>query len=618
MMCGKVKMLAATVVAVAGLAAGAWAQTTDCPFRFWVVFNANGGTVTPLGAATVEGKLESLPTPERGDYKFNGWFTEETGGNEVTTNTVFDVCNTRDSVYAQWTEPPPPTIGYPKITFNAAGGTVTPTTHEITNAYGIIGPLPTPVRDGFNFIGWFTAETGGYPVTEESTFSSDAVIYARWTEPGPTVVESEVICNSAGGTVTACGGTTVGNKLASPLPTPERPGYTFNGWVTVGSGGDSVSVTANTVFNCQPAPCFVHAQWTPVAITVVEVSITFDANGGTVTPTSSMTLGNKPTLLPTPKRVGYIFNGWFTAATGGNQVTTSTVFNNDATIYARWIPAVWDVSAETGTVTATLSEDGTLTISGSGAMADFGNGAAPPHLGKAAMAYAAGVRPAEWDNVTSIVIGDSVTSIGENAFDGCVNLTSVKVGRGVTSIGAGAFSGCSALDSMSYMGEVPPTIAPSAFSGVEMESVSLFVPESAAEAYETAGFGDIKGYTSVASGSRVIPNGNTGEVAVVAPVAALSGELAVGPNPVGKSSGGVAFFWNGKRIKSGSLAVYDAAGNVVKKITIKDNAGKRAVGSWDLKDAKGRQVSEGTYLVKGKIVTPGGKGERVSVVVGVR
>jgi hypothetical protein len=129
--------------------------------------------------------------------------------------------------------------------------------------------------------------------------------------------------------------------------------------------------------------------------------------------------------------------------------------------------------------------------------------------------------------------------------------------------------------------------------------------------------------SSILSFDRVIPNGNTSEVAVVAPVAALSGELAVGPNPVGKSSGSVVFFWNGKQIKSGALTIYDASGNVVRKLAIKDsavtgNVSKRAVGSWDLRDGKGRQVSEGTYLVRGKVVTFGRKSVRAAVVVGVR
>jgi hypothetical protein len=129
--------------------------------------------------------------------------------------------------------------------------------------------------------------------------------------------------------------------------------------------------------------------------------------------------------------------------------------------------------------------------------------------------------------------------------------------------------------------------------------------------------------SSILSFDRVIPNGNTGEVAVVAPVSVLTGEFTAGPNPVGKSSGCVVFFWQGKPIKSGALTVYDASGNVVRKLSVKDNAtisntAKRAVGSWDLKDASGRPVSEGTYLVRGKVVTFGGKSERAAVVVGVR
>jgi len=136
----------------------------------------------------------------------------------------------------------------------------------------------------------------------------------------------------------------------------------------------------------------------------------------------------------------------------------------------------------------------------------------------------------------------------------------------------------------------------------------------------TAYFADADGNISVASNDRVIPPKNNAEIAVVAPVSVLTGEFVVGPNPVGKSSGSVAFFWQGKQIKSGALTVYDASGNVVRKLAVKDNAAisnpaKRVVGSWDLKDAKGRQVSEGTYLVRGKF---GGKVERAAVVVGVR
>jgi len=103
---------------------------------------------------------------------------------------------------------------------------------------------------------------------------------------------------------------------------------------------------------------------------------------------------------------------------------------------------------------------------------------------------------------------------------------------------------------------------------------------------------------------------------------ALTGELTAGPNPVARSSGNVNFFRQGKRIESAALTIFDASGNVVNRIKITDNAldtqARREVGSWDLKDAKGRPVSEGTYLVRGTIKTADGKSERVSLLLGVR
>jgi uncharacterized repeat protein (TIGR02543 family) len=67
-------------------------------------------------------------------------------------------------------------------------------------------------------------------------------------------------------------------------------------------------------------------------------TITFNANNGTVTPSSGTTgTDGKLASLPTPTRTGYKFDGWFTAATGGTKVTTDTVFSEDTVIYARWI-----------------------------------------------------------------------------------------------------------------------------------------------------------------------------------------------------------------------------------------------------------------------------------------
>ena len=46
------------------------------------------------------------------------------------------------------------------------------------------GEMPEPVRDGFNFDGWFTAADGGTQVTDTDTvdITSDTTLYAHWTE----------------------------------------------------------------------------------------------------------------------------------------------------------------------------------------------------------------------------------------------------------------------------------------------------------------------------------------------------------------------------------------------------------------------------------------------------
>ena len=125
---------------------------------------------------------------------------------------------------------------------------------------------------------------------------------------------------------------------------------------------------------------------------------------------------------------------------------------------------------------------------------------------------------------------------------------------------------------------------------------------------------------AVLSFDREIPKRDSNKTtASVSPVAVITAEFTAGPNPASKSAGAVSFFRAGKRISSGELWVYDASGDAIKKIRVSDAEGgksTRKVGSWDLTDAKGREVSGGAYLVRGTVVTDG-KRERVAVIVGV-
>lgn len=88
-------------------------------------------------------------------------------------------------------------------------------------------------------------------------------------------------------------------------------------------------------------------------------------------------------------------------------------------------------------VTWELDESGTILISGEGPMYNYASKASPFYM---------------MDQVTSIRIEEGVSSIGEYAFNGCVNLTSINIPISVNSIGVGAFTDCSMLTDFYYGG----------------------------------------------------------------------------------------------------------------------------------------------------------------------
>lgn len=68
-------------------------------------------------------------------------------------------------------------------------------------------------------------------------------------------------------------------------------------------------------------------------------AVTLDPNGGTLNGGYTIRTaedGTLATLPAAPSRSGYIFRGWYTAASGGERITTSYVFQKSAVIYAQW------------------------------------------------------------------------------------------------------------------------------------------------------------------------------------------------------------------------------------------------------------------------------------------
>lgn len=118
-------------------------------------------------------------------------------------------------------------------------------------------------------------------------------------------------------------------------------------------------------------------EWKVVGV----VTVTFNANGGRVDVTTAKTSGGKLASLPIPRRDGYTFDGWYTAAEGGTLVTTATLFTEDTTVYAHWTKkpeqettsnfdygywnsALRQLRNRTFDITATAGEGGTISEEG--------------------------------------------------------------------------------------------------------------------------------------------------------------------------------------------------------------------------------------------------------------
>ena len=125
-------------------------------------------------------------------------------------------------------------------------------------------------------------------------------------------------------------------------------------------------------------------------------------------------------------------------------------------------------------LTWTLDSEGTLTISGTGSMANYDTSAATPWyssrttiqsiLIEDGVTSIGAVAFCGCSNLMIIAIPDSVTSIGESAFMFCTSLGSITIPEGVTSIGKYAFEYCSSLTSVTIPDGVT-TIETMTFNG---------------------------------------------------------------------------------------------------------------------------------------------------------
>ena len=123
------------------------------------------------------GKPVKKPTdPEAKGYQFEGWYTQENGGELFNFNQAI----TEDvTVYAHWSEVKPD----PTVSFDCGGKAEG--TSKVVQHGGTVTPPDDPKADGYRFEGWYTQENGGEPFDFNQEITEDVKVYAHWSEVKP-------------------------------------------------------------------------------------------------------------------------------------------------------------------------------------------------------------------------------------------------------------------------------------------------------------------------------------------------------------------------------------------------------------------------------------------------
>lgn len=269
------------------------------------VFDYAGGVDTQgNGSKSITGKATTaipnsdVTTPTRDGYTFNGWDKTLNFG-EIGTVTVFT---------AQWSKQT-----YTVTFEEGTDGTMTgdPAAQVDYNGSVPADKIPDVTANaGKVFIGWLNsgdnsvytaASLANYKVTDNVTFT------AQYADDSNAIVIFDYDGGTADGKYSSYRTGTPGSKIVDTgaIPTPTRPGFTFNDW--------DQTIDENTEFGTAGTVTVYKAGWNPDTKQIFTVTFDIDATKGSTndTTTEQVEDGSFVTNVPTVTAIpGYSFVGW--------------------------------------------------------------------------------------------------------------------------------------------------------------------------------------------------------------------------------------------------------------------------------------------------------------------
>ena len=306
-------------------------QTTDIiqttTFAGWKVKSGSGtisnstytfGTDDGEITATYTENTVDLATPTKAGYKFDGWYTQKTGGTKVDTPYM----PTSDTtLYAHWT------AEEYTITFNPGdGATVDTQTKKVTYDQPY-GELPTPTKEGSTFIGWFDSNDNKIESTTTVKTTGDTTLTAKYE-----VNKYKVTYKNDDGTTISTETVEYGKDAQNSGNEPEKSnvpaGYEakFIGW---NNEKDLKNIKSDIIVTAK------------YEVNPIEYNITYENTKGSdnsANPTTYTVEDGTIKLADLPNQKHYSFKGWYTApdSTGTKVESIDTSKLGNIKVYAQW------------------------------------------------------------------------------------------------------------------------------------------------------------------------------------------------------------------------------------------------------------------------------------------
>lgn len=243
------------------------------------------------------------------------------------------------------------------ISFDANGGEPV---DDLPYTYGTAQSLPTPVREGYTFAGWYTDSTYRTKLASiAKTTSGNYNLIAKWT-PIKYVVTYNSNSTGVSGRVN---NQTLTYDTSYKLNDNKftKKGYTFAGWSTSVAPSDTDIIYANkadviNLSSTNNAKVTLYAQWIPTQYT-----ITYHLNGGTLADEYKVTSYNITTdtislsnIVPSVASLAYSFGGWYLDSSYKKNTTSiAKGSTGNIDLYAKWNPVTYTVTYDSNATDAT-------------------------------------------------------------------------------------------------------------------------------------------------------------------------------------------------------------------------------------------------------------------------